>query len=222
MKSSARASLLYYITDRMQLGKDETARRELLLELIGSAARAGIDYIQLRERDLPARELEALANAARRRVAGSHTRLLVNSRIDIAIASGLDGVHLRSGTDEMSPGDTRALFEKAGVKNAVIGVSCHTAAEVARAAARGADFVVFGPVFGKGPDAAGERVQPTGLDALRAACGASSGVPVLAIGAVTQDNARDCLAAGAAGIAGIRLFQNAAQADLARLRALIS
>jgi len=210
--------LLYYITDRTQLPGDARAR---LLELIATAASAGIDYIQLREKDLPARELETLAHAASERVAiarqtGSRTRLLINSRADVAIACALDGVHLRAGADELSPSDARAIFDRAGIAHAVIAVSCHTRDEVARAASHGADFAVFGPVFGKGPDSAGERVAPTGLKALRAACAAAIGMPVLAIGAVTPENASECLAAGAAGIAGIRLFQHSAIFEVVR------
>ena len=80
-----------------------------------------------------------------------------------------------------------------------VGVSCHTPPEVAQAAAEGADFTVFGPVFEK------KSAQPTGLDALREAC--REKIPVLALGGVTLENAESCIRSGAAGIAGIRLFQ---------------
>ena len=91
--------LLYYITDRTQFAGDESARQKALLAKVAECARAGVDYIQLREKDLSGRELEVLAREALQQVraAGSKTRLLVNSRTDIAIACGLDGVHLRSG-----------------------------------------------------------------------------------------------------------------------------
>ena len=139
--------LLYYITDRVQFAGDESARRERWLECIAAAAHAGLDYIQLRERDPSARELEELARAAAERVraAGTPTKLLINSRIDIAVAVSADGVHLRA--DDISARQARDVFLRAGVTKAIIGVSCHSAEEVLRARADGADFVVFGPVF---------------------------------------------------------------------------
>ena len=206
--------LLYYITDRKQLPGPESRRRELLLATISEAARAGVDFIQLREKDLPARELETLAREAVRIVhdarSSEHpTRLLINSRSDVAIAAGADGVHLPS--DDISASDTRALWSaaparivKRETRNAVIAVSCHTAEEVRCAETQGADFVVFGPVFEK----VGTSLS-TGLEALREAC--KGRIPVLAIGGITLENAHACIAAGAAGIAAIRLFQ---QGDL--------
>src|SRR5579863_5742760 len=137
--------LLYYITDRMQLGGDENSRRAQLLAKIEEAAQAKIDYIQLRERDLTARELEALAREARKRVAlNSQTKLLINSRTDVALAAGADGVHLRA--DDVNAAEVRAIFAKAEIQGAtklVISVSCHTPEEVALAEAHGADFAVF-------------------------------------------------------------------------------
>jgi thiamine-phosphate pyrophosphorylase len=206
--------LLYYITDRRQFpGKPEEQRARLLAK-VAEASRAGADLIQLREKDLPARDLEALAREAVRVVrdnAGeSRTRLLINSRVDIAIAAGVHGVHLRA--DDMAASEARVIFSKAGMQKPVIGVSCHTLSEVRLAEAHGADFAVFAPVFEK----SGNPGQ--GLAALRAACGRvpSPGIeaavpagtmPVLALGGVTLENARACLEAGAAGIAAIRLFQ---------------
>src|SRR5690242_7519793 len=104
--------LLYYITDRTQFAGDGSARRRALLAKVSECARAGVDYIQLREKDLSGRELEQLAREALQQVraAGPRTRFLVNSRTDIAIACGLDGVHLRSGEEDPSPGDVRAIF----------------------------------------------------------------------------------------------------------------
>src|SRR5208283_2413423 len=103
----ANRCLLYYITDRSQFRGDENARRRALLAKVGEAARAGVDYIQLREKDLGARELEMLARDALSAVRNStplrtenrelRTRLLINSRTDVALAAGADGVHLRSG-----------------------------------------------------------------------------------------------------------------------------
>ena len=199
--------LLYYITDRTQFPGAEPERRARLLDKIAEAARAGVDFIQLREKDLSARDLESLARDAVRAVRdhvarppSAATRLLVNHRPDIALAAGADGVHLRS--DDISAADARALFsrnEKPETRNWVIAVSCHTSPDVARVAADLADFAVFAPVFEK----AGRTAA--GLEGLRRAC--AHKIQVLALGGVTIENARSCLAAGAAGVAGIRLFQ---------------
>lgn len=192
--------LLYYITDRKQFSGDEAEQREQLLAKIVEAAHAGVDYIQLREKDLPSRELEQLAGMALDvvRKYGSKSRLLINSRVDVALAVGADGVHLRS--KDISPADVQRIWRTAdATTEPVIAVSCHSETEVMAAKAAGADFVVLGPVFGKN-DRTG-----TGLPALHAVC--ALGIPVLALGGVNIENARSCLEAGAAGVAGIRVFQ---------------
>lgn len=204
--------LLYYITDRGQFPGDESARRKALLEKIAEAAGAGVDYIQLREKDLTARELESLAKEAVRVVQEAQqratsgprpaTRLLINSRTDVALAAGADGVHLRS--DDISPGDVRRIWRLCGARAAaretpVISVACHSRADVVRAASAGADFAIYAPVFEK------EGASPAGLAALQEACQAD--IRVLALGGVTAEKAGACLRAGAAGIAAIRLFQ---------------
>lgn len=166
-----------------------------------------MDYIQLREKDLPIRELEKLARKAVAQVQknGSDTKLLINSRSDVAIAAGADGVHLRSQGD-LAASDARVIFAESGIQDAVIACSCHTLEEVALAESHGADFAVFGPVFEKNGSGA------AGLDELKKICrreaAASSRMPVLALGGVTAENAVSCIEAGAAGIAGIRLFQS--------------
>jgi thiamine-phosphate pyrophosphorylase len=204
--------LLYYITDRSQFSGDEVARRRLLLEKVGEAANSGVDFIQLRERDLSAGELELLAQDAMRVIRGnpaSSTRLLINSRTDVAIAAGADGVHLRS--LDISPPDVRKIWSynsKPPATKLVISVACHTIAEVALAAEGRADFALFGPVFEKkrteGQSAPADAI-PTTLASLKEAC--QQGIPVIALGGVTPENARACIDAGAAGVAGIRLFQ---------------
>jgi thiamine-phosphate pyrophosphorylase len=214
--------LLYYITDRNQFAGDACARRRKLLDKIGEAARHGVDYIQLREKDLCSHELEQLAKEAIRVIRdnsahqepggaeklGPGTRLLINSRSDIALAAGADGVHLRS--NDISPQDARAIWSasntrnsKPEARNCIVAVSCHSADDVKRAAAEGADFAVFAAVFEKRDV---PTAKPAGLEALRAACRAE--IPVFALGGVTLGNARTCVEAGAAGIAGIRLFQD--------------
>lgn len=204
------APILYYITDRRAFPGDSSAQRESLLAKVSEAARAGADYIQLRERDLTIHELEALAFAARNRIDDvrmddpvPRTNLLINGRADVAIAAGADGVHLPA--NDLNPIEVRNLWKKhlsGEPGNLTISVSCHTLEDVARAAASGADLAIFAPVFEK-KDAPGTR--PTGLAALRQAC--QHKIPVIALGGVTLENADACLDAGAAGIAGIRLFQ---------------
>ena len=209
--------LLCYITDRTQFPGDEPARRQQLLEKIAEAASAAVDFIQLREKDLPTRELEALAHAAvgtiRRNY--SQTRVLINSRTDIAIACGADGVQLRS--DDILPGEARRIWPggAAGNRNfPVIGVSCHTIEEVERAASEQASFALFAPVFEKKDD---PKPHITGLAALQKAC--EKNIPVLALGGMTLKNVRACVEAGAAGVAAIRLFQeNAIARVVAELR----
>jgi len=222
----AERSLLYYITDRAAFPGDARTRRLCLLDKIAEAASHGVDYIQLREKDMPTRDLESLAREAMciiRRVRTENlelrTALLINSRTDVALASGADGVHLPA--NDVSPEDVRTAW-KCGLRGAdapstssgqalarenlrgdpVIAVSCHSLQEIARAAESCATFSVFAPVFEK-KDAPG--TSPAGLDALRQACGAK--IPVLALGGITLQNAESCLCAGAAGIAAIRLFQ---------------
>jgi thiamine-phosphate pyrophosphorylase len=199
--------LLYYITDRRQFSGDESTRQAALLVRIGEAARWGVDYIQLREKDLSTGQFEALAKSAVAAASknSSITKLLINSRTDIAIAAGANGVHLRSRGD-LTASDARVIFSKCGIHHPVIACSCHTEEEVTLAESHGADFAVFGPIFGKS-DAEG-----IGLQELRRICkrevAASSRMAVLALGGVTVENAAACLEAGSAGVAGIRLFQN--------------
>jgi thiamine-phosphate pyrophosphorylase len=192
--------IFYYITDRTQFPGDEASRRRSLLDKIGEAVESGVDFIQLREKDVSVRELEMLAGDAARLVHSQpheKTRLLINSRSDVAIATAADGVHLRS--DDISAREARSLWRDTGIP--VIGVSCHSLAGVQRAKDEGADFAVFGPVFGK----KNGDSPPVGLELLRQAC--AIGIPTIALGGVTLENARACMDAGAAGIAGIRLFQ---------------
>jgi thiamine-phosphate pyrophosphorylase len=205
--------LLLYITDRKQFPGNENARQSALLAKIAEAAFCGVDFIQLREKDLPTRDLETLARAARLGTENREppTALLINSRSDVALACGADGVHLPA--DDLSPSDVRRIWAKAGhTTRPLITVSCHSADEVARAASDGADFALFAPVFEK-KDA--PHVSPAGFDQLREAC--RQKIPVLALGGITLENARACLDAGAAGIAAIRLFQENNIADVVRL-----
>jgi thiamine-phosphate pyrophosphorylase len=199
--------LLYYITDRKAFPGNDAQQREALLRRVADGARAGVDYIQLREKDLSARELELLARDAVHAVRDNSvaTKLLINSRIDVGLACGADGVHLPAG--ELAASDVRALWMRCRQRQPLIGVSAHSAADVRCAQAQTADFAVLAPIF--------EKVQTTtpgiGVEALRAASrlpgNAAGQFAVLALGGVTISNARACVEAGAAGVAGIRLFQ---------------
>jgi thiamine-phosphate pyrophosphorylase len=200
--------VLYYITDRKQFPGGPADQRRRLLATIRHCAEAGVDMVQVREKDMFARELETLGREAMAAVAGSATRLLINGRIDVAIAVGAHGVHLPAGPEQLPASEARVIFEKARIHQPVIGVSCHSGAEVAYGEAHGADFVVFGPIFEKA-----RAPNPLGLSALKEICsrrrGPNSSMPVLAIGGVTAGNTEQVLSAGASGIAGIRLFQEA-------------
>ena len=219
----AESCALYYITDRTAFPGDERTRRLCLLDKIAEAASHGVDYIQLREKDLPARDLESLAREAMRIINKLRTEnqelrtaLLVNSRTDLAMAVAANGVHLPA--NDVSPEEVRAIWKcgagapstssgqaparELSPQNPLIAVSCHSPQKVAQAAANHATFAVFAPVFEKKDSPA---TSPAGLQALREACRAA--IPVLALGGVTLQNVRSCLQAGAAGIAAIRLFQ---------------
>jgi thiamine-phosphate pyrophosphorylase len=195
------------ITNGSRFGNSSAARRTGLLADAVRWSELGIDYVQLREKSLAAGELVELARGmmAVFRERGGTTKLLVNGRPDVALATGADGVHLTSSHEELIPAQVRQLYARAGRRAPVVGVSCHSLGDVERAGAAGADFILFGPVFEK--RVGGQLVsEGIGLQALGKACAAAGAVPVLALGGVDEDNAVACLEAGATGIAGIRLF----------------
>jgi thiamine-phosphate pyrophosphorylase len=204
----------YAITDRRS-GKGELNQSpgsDPFAGLVDQAKRlaaGGVDFLQLREKDLEAKELIGVARriitAARScgQAGGPVLRVLVNGRVDVALASGADGVHLPSGLEQLAVGQVRRLF--AG-RTAVVSVACHTLAEVERASGDGADLVLFSPVFGK-ELGSGEELAGVGLERLAEACRVAGETPVLALGGVTMENAQACVEAGAKGVAGMRLFQ---------------
>lgn len=194
--------LLYYITDRKGFDGSDAEQRAALLRRVGEAARAGVDFIQLREKDLEAADLELLARETMRRIRENSvaTRMLINSQTEVALAVGADGVHLPADAPPVPA--VRELWMRQARRSPIIGVSAHTVGDVEQAATENASFAVFAPIFEKVATGA----PGIGLDALREAC-AESHIPVLALGGVRLGNVRACLEAGAAGIAGIRLFQ---------------
>jgi thiamine-phosphate pyrophosphorylase len=173
-----------YITDRHSTD-----------DLPASIAQASADWIQIREKDLPARELLDLVQ---RSVALRGPKILVNTRMDVALAAGAAGLHLPAASAPPS------RWREIAPPGFLIGVSCHTVDEVRAAETDGADYVVFGPVFT--PLSKGSDLAPRGIEGLAEAARAVK-ISVLALGGVTQANIGACISAGAAGVAGISLFQ---------------
>ncbi len=208
--------LTYYITDRRQFAGTDAEQRVALLGTIRAAARAGVDYIQLREKDLGVRELEELAKEALKVVRSEGgARLLINHRTDVALAVGADGVHLTG--NDVAASEARAMAATAGRSAPlVIAVSCHSAREVRLAESHGADFAVLAPIFEK----VNVVEEGIGLEELRRAAqkdrspdtrveagDTRRSFAVFALGGVDVERARLCAAAGATGMAGIRMFQ---------------
>jgi len=180
-----------HVTDRRMLGGVEP-----LLTCIARNDRAGVDLIQIREKDLTAR---ALCDLVARVVAlCRRARIIVNTRADVALACGAHGVHLPA--DSPAPVEFRRLVPP----GFLIGVSCHDLAELRAAEIEGADYALFAPVFR--PLSKTDQRLPLGLDGLREAC-RSVRLPVYALGGITIENAPLCAEAGASGVAGITLFQ---------------
>lgn len=187
---------LYLITDRRQLPAGRT-----LLDTVEAALAAGVTMVQLREKDLPAGDLFALAQQLRQLTRRYGARLLINDRIDVALAVEADGAHL--GGHSLPVNIARQLLGP----ERLLGVSTHHQEEIAEAAAAGADFVTFGPVYATPSKAA--YGPPQGLERLRAAC-AGAALPVFALGGVSAERIPNVLAAGAAGIACIAAVLSAA------------
>ena len=200
--STPQKPLLYLITSGATTDRTTPATKDFsqLLHLVEASVIAGIDLIQIREKNLSASALYQLSASAAAITRGSASRLLINDRADIAAAAGADGVHL---TTHSLP---TAVVRRAFGEEFLIGVSTHSAQEAGLAHRSGADFVVYGPVFKT--ESKGKYGAPQGLADLKKVSLELSPFPVLALGGVTIDKAADCLDAGAQGVAGITMFAN--------------
>lgn len=209
MKPEKNPKFIYLISNRQafrqsaEASEGVTVRRQI--EAIGLAASAGCDLIQIREKDLPAREMLALTRMAIEVARPHGARVLVNDRLDVALAANADGVHLTA--TSLSAAEARAITDGLGRPEFMIGVSTHSLEEAEAAQSQGADFIVSGPVF----DTLSKRAfgEPMGIARFSEICSRIR-IPVLALGGITPQNFRQPLEAGAAGIAGIGLFTDPA------------
>ena len=176
---------------------DEARLLDPLLERLGLAADAGIDLLQIREPDVSGRGLFDFVQRLRHRTEGTAAKLIVNDRLDVALAAEADGVHLK---EESIPTPLARRIVPAGF---LVGRSVHGVDAACKAEAEGADYLIFGTVFATGSKPAGHRTA--GLEGLRAVAGAVR-IPVLAIGGISLNTAALAAASGAAGVAAIGLF----------------
>jgi thiamine-phosphate pyrophosphorylase len=191
---------LYLITRGATAEATTSASKEFqyILDQVSAAVAAGVHLIQLREKELTARVLFELATRAAEIRRDTPTRLLVNDRADIAASAGADGVHLT--TRSLGPKIVRRTFGD----GFLIGASTHSLAEATNARDRGADFVVFGPIFST--SSKDEYGPALGVQCLADVASGLAPFPVLALGGMSIETARECLCAGASGVAGITLF----------------
>jgi thiamine-phosphate pyrophosphorylase len=180
------------ITDRRQAGQS-------LVRLVEQWSSGGVDFVQLREKDLDLATLCGIVTDLMMVMRGTDTKLLVNVPDTVSasrvLERGAHGVHLAGKPASDVVRRLRALHP-----GALVSLPCHTLEDLAVAAEERVELILFSPVFEK------EDRTPQGLDGLRRACRAAGGIPVLALGGVTAANALDCVATGAAGVAAIRLF----------------
>jgi thiamine-phosphate pyrophosphorylase len=210
--------IVCYVTDRKALARPASANTSTtLLDNIRLAAQAGADWVQIREKDLTGKSLLVLtrqaveiANKAVARENGGALRIYVNDRLDAALAGGAAGVHLGGESPEIAD-VARWVRVRKGHVNFQVGVSCHSVESAVEAEKSGADYIFFGPVF----DTPSKRSfgAPQGLGRLHEVCAAVR-IPVIAIGGVNGANAGECILSGAAGIAAIRLFQDAGDVEM--------
>jgi thiamine-phosphate pyrophosphorylase len=180
------------ITDRQQTAQP-------FLTLVEGWSKGGVDFIQLREKDLDAAALQSLAQQVSGKIDRHRSKLLLNvpapEWASLARAAGADGIHLAGKPRPGAAATVRQTFP-----GAILSVPCHSLNDVGLAVEQGVDLILFSPVFEK----LSHEIQ--GLEGLHRACAAAHGIPVFALGGVTAANASACVAAGASGIAAIRLF----------------
>jgi thiamine-phosphate pyrophosphorylase len=212
LKAAADKPIVCYVTDRKSLNPAMAqARTSQILGNIRRAVEAGVDWVQIREKDLPARELLELARQAVRMAAArgggnpGRARVIINDRLDVALAAGAHGVHL--GHESLAPGDVMRWCRAGNAPTEfAIGVSCHSLDEARKAESVKPDYIFLGPIF-ETPS----KLQfgaPQGLVKLAEVCRAMPNMMVVAIGGVNAENAASCIQAGASGIAAIRMFQD--------------
>jgi thiamine-phosphate pyrophosphorylase len=205
----------YAITSRALYPGSEQEKQAALIAETSRWIADHIDFIQLREKDLPAASLVAIARKLLQTIdlTASPTRLLINSRPDVALAANAHGIHLASSPDDLNPTQIRNLYISANQPAPLITISCHNLADIHRAHLHEVDAILFAPVFEK-PLPNQQPLPGHGLEQLRSACLAAAPIPVYALGGVTHENAPSCLEAGAAGVAGIRLFHHPTEKSL--------
>jgi thiamine-phosphate pyrophosphorylase len=215
MRLNLSKPILYLITPGATAETTTSTSEEFqdILVQISAAVAAGIQLIQIREKNLTARMLFELTANVLGIIRGTSTRVLVNDRADVAASAGADGVHLTTRSIDAN------IIRKTFGRDFVIGASTHSFVEAMAARDCGADFAVFGPVFETATKA--NYGSPLGIAALVEVCLALKPFPILALGGVSTENASECLRAGAAGLAGISLFSDPAtmKANVAKVRA---
>jgi thiamine-phosphate diphosphorylase len=202
-------NLICLVTDRRRLPAAEGGSPlDRLVELVAAAGRAGIDLVQIRERDLDGADLARLTRRCVTAVGDRGTKILVNDRADVALAAGAHGVHLRS--DSVGAAELRRLLPS----GAVVGRSVHTIDEAVAASHEGGiDYLIFGTLFATPSKDASHAIAS--MAELSAACAAAR-VPVLGIGGLTLERADEAVRAGAAGVAAIGLFLPPSGSDVER------
>lgn len=198
MSLSRQTPLVYLISDGSITDENYQSKSAEFQQLVKAAVDFRIPLIQIREKKIYARHLFDLTTVIVDLAKNSRTRVLINDRLDIAIAAGADGVHL---TASSVPVD---FVRRKVPDDFLIAVSSHSQVELDSARSRGADFAVFGPVF-ESP----AKAKPIGLDEFTTAVVANPQFPVLALGGIDQTNYREILDAGASGFAAIRFLNNA-------------
>ena len=207
MLPAPKTPIICYVTDRKSLAAGEVAAG--LLAKISVAIGSGVDWVQIREKELSGRELFGLAREAV--ASAGSAQVIVNDRLDVALAAGAAGVHL--GRASLSARDVAGWSRGAGQiapADFLVGVSCHSLADAREAESAGAAYIFFGPVFDT-PSKRGMG-EPQGVARLGEICRSVKN-PVIAIVGVSEDNAGDCIRAGAAGVAAIRMFQDSRNAQ---------